>query len=476
MNGNRSNRSLFRQLLTVASSLSISIASFIAAPSTSLTPALASQPNTTASQIHPNSIDLWPGSCNAAVWTPSEGALSIRAINNQIAVSVSADSDLTAGTSQFQIIQPGQAASAWQPVSSVSVVTSKSLILYVTNPVITPANNDKVVTTIQFRVTPSNGIGYVCSKTYTVWSKTVYMPYLLRSPSTPNITDLTTSTEPDNNICLASYTLSPNQNYVAQLSDTNDLYKVVVTEKSNLNFTVSGFTQEGQIQLRAENGLGCAGVNITNTGTLYNNSFQAVAGDTRTLTISSVNPGTYYFRVVLTGNKDIPNSYYQFSYSTTTPSSSPYEPNNTPCTAAAISAGTEVGAFADDDNDWYLLTTAIRTNIQITATNPVTKLQYLIYYSATNDCAAITSNTQLLTWTGGTLKPILNVTGATAGKYFLRIAPTDGYRSSTDAYVFRATATSALATQGLQTQSASQPPKNQAPAPFDLSAEPTPVP
>ncbi len=471
MNGNRSNRSLFRQLLTVASSLSISIATFIATPSALLTPALASPVN----QVSPNSIDLWPGNCNAAVWTPTSGALSLRTIDNQIAVAVSADTDLNPGSAQFQITQPGQASSAWQPVSAVTVVNSKALVLYLSNPTIATPTSDKVVTTIQFKVTPTNGVGIVCSNTYSLWSKVFHLPYLLKSQtSNPNIIDLTTLTEPDNNVCQGTYTLQPTQQYVARLSDTNDFYKVVVTQKSNLNFTVSGFTQEGQIQLRSLAGTTCPGTNVN--GTLYNNSFQAVAGATRSLVINGVDPGTYFFRIVYTEGKVPPNTDYQFSYSTSAATSSPYEPNNTPCAAATISSGALIGAFPDDDNDWYVLTTAIRSNILLTASNPVATMQYLIYYTSSNDCAAITNNNQIIKFTGGTLAVNLSVDGATAGKYFLRVVPTDGYRSTTAAYVFRMTATSALAAQTAQMQTTIEGPKDQSPAPFDLSAEPTPVP
>ena len=126
MNGNRSNRPLFRQLLTVASSLSLTIASFIAAPSLSLTPALAAQSQAKSiTDTHQNSVTLWPGGCTTAAWSPNGGAMAVRLGSSQISVLVTAEIDLNAATAQYQTLSPGGAASDWLPVSSVTTVNSK---------------------------------------------------------------------------------------------------------------------------------------------------------------------------------------------------------------------------------------------------------------------------------------------------------------------------------------------------------------
>lgn len=474
MNGNRSNRAPFRSLMTVASSLSLIVAALLALASLMAPiPALAVQslPTPVADQ---NRIQLWPGNCVAATWSPSGNALAVRPGSGSILVTVAAAVELNAATAQYQTLLPGGSASEWTPVSAVTTVASGTLQLRVDNLTPSPPVNG-VLTTIQFRVSPSSSLTtYACSGAYSLFtaSTQVYMPIVSRGVIS-TVVDLTTLTEPDNSVCQANYLLSPNQAYVARLSDANDFYKIQVTQKSSLYFTVTNFTQAGQVQFRTNVGTDCANGILPN-GTLFGSSFQSVAGATRSLVVPNVDPGTYYLRVVFSGGGTPPNTDYQMEYSTSTAPPSPYEPNNTPCAAAAIAGATDYAAYPDDDNDWYVLNLQVRSNITLVASHAVTTMQYLIYTGA--DCAQITSNAQLVTFDGGKTSVTLTIPNAAIGKYFVRVAPTNSYKSSTVLYTFKITTTSALTAQAEDGTLHKNLPSDQTPLPLNIEPEEAPIP
>lgn len=474
MNGNRSNRAPFRSLMTVASSLSLIIAALLALASLMAPiPALAVQslPTPVADQTR---IQLWPGNCVAATWTPSGNALAVRAGSGSILVTVAAAVELNAATAQYQTLRPGESASEWTPVSAVTTVASGTLQLRVDNLTPSPPANG-VLTTIQFRVSPSgSSTNYACSGAYSLFiaSNQVYMPIVSRGVIS-TVVDLTTLTEPDNSVCQANYVLSPNQAYVARLSDANDFYQIKVTQKSSLYFTVTNFTQAGQVQFRTNVGTDCASGVLPN-GTLFGSSFQSVAGATRSLVVPNVDPGTYFLRVVFSGGGTPPNTDYQMEYSASTAPPSPYEPNNTPCAAPAIAAGSDITAYPDDDNDWYVLDLQVRSKVTLVASHAVTTMQYLIYTGA--DCTQITSNAQLVTFDGGKTSVTLTIPNAATGKYFVRVAPTNSYKSSTVLYTFKITTTSALTAQAEDGTLHKNLPSDQTPLPLNIGPEEAPIP
>ena len=393
---------------------------------------------------------------------------------NSISVDVAAGVELNAATAQYQLLQPGEVASDWLPVSAATNVTSSTLRLRVDGVTPRPALNN-ALTTVQFRVSPSGASAYACSGAYSLFTATtfIYMPTVARSVIS-SVVDLTTLTEPDNNVCLAGYTLQTGQSYVARLSDTNDFYKIVVTQKSSLYFTVTNFTQAGQVQFRSTVGTDCNTQTATN-GALFNaTSFQSIVGASRSLVVPNVDPGTYYLRIVLTSGGAPPNADYLMEYSGSTAPASPYEPNNTPCSAKDIVPGTDYTALPDDSDDWYVFDLQIRSNIQLVASHAVTTMQYLIYAGAA--CGDITSNTQLVAYDGGKTSVTLNVAGATVRKYFVRVAPTNNYRSATASYTFKVTTTSALAAQAEHADNIGTLPEDQTPLPLVVEPEEAPIP
>ncbi len=473
MNGNRSNRAPFRSLMTVASSLSLIMAALLALASLMAPiPALAVQslPTPVADQTR---IQLWPGNCVAATWTPAGNALAVRLGTGSILITVAAGVELNAATARYQILRPGVAADDWAPVSAVTTVASGTLQLRVDNLVPSPPVNG-VLTTIQFQVSPSGSTAYACSGAYSLFTAStfVYMPIVSRGVIS-TVVDLTTLTEPDNSVCQANYVLSPNQAYVARLSDANDFYQIKVTQKSSLYFTVTNFTQAGQVQFRTNVGTDCANGILPN-GTLFGSSFQSVAGATRSLVVPNVDPGTYFLRVVFSGGGTPPNTDYQMEYSTSTAPPSPYEPNNTPCAAAAIAGATDITAYPDDDNDWYVLNLQVRSKVTLVASHAVTTMQYLIYTGA--DCTQITSNAQLVTFDGGKTSVTLTIPNAAIGKYFVRVAPTNSYKSSTVLYTFKITTTSALTAQAEDGVVHKNLPTDQTPLPLNIEPEEAPIP
>ena len=406
------------------------------------------------------------------MWTPSGNALAVKTANNTISVGVSAALELNAATAQYQTLPSDGAASDWLPVSAVTTVSSNTLQLRVDNVPVRPAVNG-VLTTIQFRVSPSgaDNTAFACSGAYSLFAANnfVYMPTLSRAVIS-NVIDLTTATEPDNSACQANYSLLPNQSYVARLNDTNDYYKIVVSQKATLRFTVTNFTQAGQVQLRSLVGGDC------NNLALPVVFFQSAPGAIRSLVATNVEPGTYYFRIVLTTGSTPPNIDYLMEYSTSTATPSPYEPNNTPCTAAKILPSTDIVAYPDDDNDWYVFDLLIRSNIKLVASHAVTNMQYLIYRGAA--CTDITSNDlpPLVILDGGKTNVTLDIANAPVAKYFVRVAPTDGYKSGTASYTFKVTTTSALLAANKNTEMTANMPSDQTPVPLVLESEEEPIP
>jgi hypothetical protein len=381
-------------------------------------------------QSKPATIDqvfLDPTTCLLSNWAPFSNTTYVvpqGTVSTQVVVSVTSLVALDATTSQFTAYTPGGGNSAWA-TAGYTQLSDFTVIMTASNILVAPPTNG-ALPSVQFKVSRKNkGQNDVdaCSPVHTIFAATkkLYLPLIFRSGG-DNQRDITTIEEPNNTTC-AAYPIALNVKYTARLNDKDDFFRINVPVTSTLVVTVTGFTSNGQVQVRKFTGACDTGINYAA------NSFQGDPLATRQVTVLNVVPGEFFIRVASTADL-APNTDYGviFSLLGAITSTGPYEPNNNACQAYPIAAGTTYQAYPEDTSDWYSFTLSSDANVTLNLTNlNVTVGQYILYKASS--CSSVP----------GSLSPITvqdksviakDVGVQSAGTYFLRVAVGSGTQSS----------------------------------------------
>jgi hypothetical protein len=376
---------------------------------------------------------LDPAACLLSSWAPFSNTTFVvpqGTVSTQVVVSVTSGTPLDATTAQYTAYTPGGGNSAWANAGSTQL-NDFTVIMTATVAVAPPTNG--ALSSVQFKVSRRNK-GQTdpdaCSPVHNLFaaSRKIYLPLIFRIGGDTQ-RDITTIEEPNNTTC-AAYPIAPGVRYTSRLNDKDDFYRLNIIVTSTLIVTVTGFTQEGQVQVRKFSG-------ACDTGTIYSStSFQGTPGQTRQFTVGNVVPGDVYIRIASTADIG-PNTDYTLVTALTggTVSTGPFEPNNSACQAAPIALNTTYTAYPEDTNDWYSFTLGTSANVVLSVTNLlVTVGQYSLYKS--DNCATIVPGTTTPITTQDKATPTKDVGTQTAGKYFLRVAVGSGAQS-TSLYSFR---------------------------------------
>ena len=237
--------------------------------------------------------------------------------------------------------------------------------------------------------------------------------------------------EPDDNPCQAT-TTSPGASYMAWPDDQYDFYKLVVPITSKVTLTVTNFTALGQLQFRSPLIIGSDCSSPTDSTTRID-PFWASNPPNETSTAQvyfNIAPGIYYARLSTSSGTNTTPYTFRWNYAQGT---SPYEPNQTACDAAAISVNTPYYAYPDDANDFYSFDLATTSNVQITVTNYTATGQYLLYKQNAGGCGDLTTVTYKPSGSGTVT---LSASNLTAGRYYFRVATISG-ANATALYSFR---------------------------------------
>ncbi len=396
------------------------------------TPAQPAQNALAQAEVHskPATLEqtfLDPTTCLLSNWAPFSNTTYIvpqGTISTQVVVSVTSLVALDAATSEFTAYTPGGGNSPWTAATALQV-SDFTVIMTASNILVAPPTSG-ALPSVQFKVSRRNkgtNDADACSPVHTIFAATrkFYLPIIFRVGG-DNQRDITTIEEPNNTTC-AAFPIALNVKYTARLNDKDDFFRINIPVTSTLVVTVTGFTSNGQVQVRKFTG-------ACDTGTNYAaNSFQGDPLATRQVTVLNVVPGELFVRVASTADL-APNTDYGviFSLLGTTTSTGPYEPNNNACQAYPIVAGTTYQAYPEDTSDWYSFTLSSDANVTLNLTNlNVSVGQYILYKSAS--CSAVPGSLTPITVQdkGVTVKDVLV---QSAGTYFLRVAVGSGTQSS----------------------------------------------
>ena len=407
--------------------------SLAAAESPAAAPQASSQP-----QAGNTGAFFSPGQCLTADWSPGDEILfTVPPVGpSDISVAVSAKVALNASTLQYQLYNPNSGYTDWKtiPISDYVQFDSQTIVMTASNVLpVAPVNNS--FQAIQFRLSAEVGSQQLCSPVHKIFAvnSLVRMPLLIQNYAVTNIAPVGyvgNPTQPfyNNTICRA-VNIWPGATYSARFAEVENLFQVSTLTTSTLTVTVSGFTTDGQIQLRRSLG-------ACDTGDFYRYTaasppapdpsvFQSTPSQTRVMVVNNVTPGKSYLRV-RSSDSIAPNTAYQMNIAFGPPKNdSPFEPNNTACTAASISPNVTYQAYPDDASDWYSFTLGTPLNVQFTFTNFLVSGagQFIVYKS--DNCAALGTALTVQDKSAASYGPVpLQI-----GKYFIRIAVASGFQN-----------------------------------------------
>lgn len=198
-----------------------------------------------------------------------------------------------------------------------------------------------------------------------------------------------TELEPNNTACQATTAL-PGQMYNGRDDDAFDWFSFALTGTGNAAITVTGYAgAQGFLEIFSATGGNCAQLSVTPIASRTLTS--AATG----LQVSGVASGTYYAAIRNAGTAS--QSPYTFVWSPSYALAEEFEPNNNACQATPVLLDRAYGTFAQDQQDWFVVSVPTSGRIQIllsklpaSSTNPVRTDTELYFYRENGNCNSLT--------------------------------------------------------------------------------------
>jgi hypothetical protein len=313
-----------------------------------------------------------------------------------------------ASSAKFNIIESDGHTTQYPAVAKVMANPNTVVITASGFNVTTPG------TQIQFQIFYTDAPGSYSSATYPIMalSHHLYVPIVHYTPD-------------GSNPC-AAIEASPSTDYSIAQDQQYRFFSITVPVTSTVYVTATNYkVTGGQMQVRLRPTSGCV-----TTGTQYviNYATLLITKTNNTFATYNMAPGNYLVRFSADTVSNAPFTF-RWSYS---PGRGPYELNNSLCTAAAVTPGTTILAFADDSDDFYYFDSGL-ANATIKATISAFNVpgQYQLIKGPSTDCTQYQWPPIVVKdATNGTVT--MSASGQSTGRYYMRILATNqtGYNQS----------------------------------------------
>ena len=316
-------------------------------------------------------------------------------------------------SAKFYIIESDGHSTQYSAIAKVTADPNTVVITASSFSVISAGNK------IQFQISYTDAPGSFSSATYPLLalSHHLYIPIIHYTPD-------------GSNPC-AAISASPSTPYAIAQDQQYRFFSITLPVTSTVYVTATNYkVSGGQMQVRLRPTDSCV-----TTGTQYvlNYVTMLVTQTNNSFATYNMAPGNYLVRFSADTLSPTP---FTFTWSSVA-GRGPYEPNNTLCTAAAITPGYTLYAYPDDADDYYYFDSSLsNATIQATISGFNIPGQYQLI-KGNPDCSTyIWPPVSSATASIGTTTMV--TTSQTSGRYFLRVLALNqtGYNQS-QAYSFK---------------------------------------